>query len=77
MTRHLKTFAVLTMAAVAGAGAAASALTNSTPSEPKGHACLAVGPNLCFSGSTDWVARAAGTQLIAAQKMEPMVADAN
>jgi len=76
MTKHLKTAAILTIAAFAGAAATATTLA-SPPKVPAGHACLAVGPNLCFSGSTDWVAQAAGQQLIAAQKMEMMVADAN
>ena len=76
MTKHLKTAAILTVAAFAGAAAAAASL-KTEPQVLAGHACLAVGPNVCFSGSTDWVAQAAGQQLIAAQRMELMVADAN
>ena len=65
------------VAVIAVSVASASAVSWATrPVEVAGHACLAVGPNVCFSGSTDWVARAAGTQLIAAQRMEMITADA-
>jgi hypothetical protein len=68
--------AVLSLAALLGATAAAAALSHPRPS-PAGHACLAVGPNVCFSGSTEWVARAAASQTPIAQHVELLVADAN
>lgn len=74
MVTHLKTIIALAIIAVASASATAWAMR---PPENPGHACLAVGTNVCFSGSTDWVARAAGTQLMAAQRMDVIVADAN
>ena len=73
MIKHSKTVVTLVVVAVASASAAAWA---TRPVVSEGHACLAVGSGICFSGSTDWVARAAGAQLIAAQRMDIIVADA-
>jgi len=73
MFRHGKTIVALAIVALASASAAAWA---TRPVASEGHACLAVGQNVCFSGSTDWVARAAGSQLMQQGKMETMVADA-
>lgn len=44
---------------------------------PPGHACLAVGEGVCFSGSTQWVAQAAETLSLQQTEMKVMIADAS
>ncbi len=66
---------VALLSALAIAGASATALAVRTPPLPQ-PACFAVASNVCFSGTTEWVARAAEQPVPGALPTHIILADA-